>query len=319
MPRVGEIMGECTGKILFNTTHKFDMPKTGDWVFVQYFEDENKALIHEILERRKVLSRKVAGNVTDVQIIATHVDKVFIVQGLDSNFNLNRLIRTVVLVRECGTVPIIVLNKTDLVDDLLQKIHLIEKSLHDVAIIVALNALYQHDVTELMHFMNAGETFVLMGSSGVGKSTLANRLTGYADTATGAVREADAKGRHTTTRREMYLLSNGGILIDTPSTRELQLMSASEGLEVTFDAIYELAKHCRYSDCSHEVEKGCAVLEALEEGEISSTEYQNFLKLKRENAHMQAKTDQKAFLEQKVKDKQLHKHIRAVTKGKKFR
>jgi ribosome biogenesis GTPase len=317
LPAHGEVTAECTGKILFNAVHKSDLPKIGDWVMVQYFADEAKALIHGILPRRNTLSRKAAGNVTEEQIIATHVDKVLIVQGLDHNFNLNRLVRTVVLVREAGITPIIILNKADIATALPDKINTIKAHLKQVQIF-ALSALNNKGIEVLTDIIKTGETIVLMGSSGVGKSTLVNRLTGNISASTSSVREKDAKGRHTTTRREMYILPQGGILIDTPGTRELQLMSAKEGLNDTFDQVTELATQCRFADCSHETEAGCAVLAALDSEEISEIDYRNFMKLKREDAYMQAKTDQKAFLDKKAKDKQLHKHIRAIYKKRKF-
>ncbi len=315
LPEVGEITAECTGKMLFNAFNKSDLPKTGDWVMIQYFKEEAKALIHEILPRRNTLSRKVAGVVTEEQVMATHVDKVLIVQGLDHNFNLNRLARTVVLVREAGITPIIILNKIDIAVNAATNINLVKSRFKEEKVL-AMSVLTNENVNSLSKLVHQGETFVLMGSSGVGKSTLVNRLTGNLNVLTNSVREKDAKGRHTTTRREMYILPNGGILIDTPGTRELQLMSAKEGLEDTFDEISELAKKCRFADCSHESEKGCAVLKALDLGEISAFAYHNFMKLKREDAYMEAKTNQKAFLKKKAKEKQLHKHIRSINKNR---
>jgi len=291
------------------------LPKTGDWVTIQYFEEEEKALIHDILPRRNTLSRKAAGIVTEEQVIATHVDKVLIVQGLDNNFNLNRLARTVVLVREAGITPIIILNKIDIAENAQANINLVKSQFKEEKVL-AISALANENMNSLMQLVHRGETFVLMGSSGVGKSTLVNRLTGNLHAMTKSVREKDAKGRHTTTRREMYILPQGGILIDTPGTRELQLMAAKEGLEDTFDEISELATQCRFTDCSHESEKGCAVLQALESGEISEFAYNNFMKLKREDAYMEAKTNQKAFLQKKAKEKQLHKHIRSINKNR---
>lgn len=318
LPGMGEVPAECTGKILFNAIDKADLPKTGDWVLVQYFEDENKALIMERLDRRNTLSRKAAGTVTEEQVIAAHVDKVLIVQGLDDNFNLNRLIRTVVLVREAGISPVIVLNKVDLIDNAHAKTDHVRKHLSDVEVLT-LSALNNTGMKDLKNLIAPGETFVLMGSSGVGKSTLVNRLIGAERVLTGEVREGDSKGRHTTTRREMHVLPEGGILIDTPGTRELQLMSAKESLEEVFDQITALAGDCRYKDCTHVVEAGCAVLEALEDGEISEVAYNNYLKLRTEDAYMEAKTDQKAYLEKKAADKRLHKQIRSVYKERKFK
>ncbi len=318
LPGVGEVTAECTGKLLFNALDKSELPKVGDWVLVQYFEGEHKALIMELLDRQNVLSRKVAGQVTEAQVMASHVDKALIVQGLDDNFNVNRLIRSVVLVRECGITPLIVLNKADLTDDLDERLAVLKQQLGDVKVI-AMSALNNEGVELLEEEISAGETVVLMGSSGVGKSTLLNRLLGEERLDTGAVRSKDAKGRHTTTRREMHILPNGGILIDTPGTRELQLLSAKDALQETFGEISELSAECRYKDCTHTVEAGCAVLEALDAGDIPEVAYNNYLKLRNEDAFMEAKTDQKARLQKKAEDKKLHKEIRRVYKKRKWR
>lgn len=318
LPEVGEVLAECTGKMLFNAYHKSDLPKVGDWVLVQYFEDENKALIMDMLERRNTLSRKAAGETTEEQVMATHIDKVLIVQGLDHNFNLNRLVRSVVLVRESGITPVIVLNKIDLLDEISDKLELIDQHLKGVQVI-ALSALNNQGLEALKSLTQSGETFVLMGSSGVGKSTLINRLVGEDLAGTGGIREKDAKGKHTTTRREMYVLPEGGILIDTPGMRELQLLSASDSLEETFDQISRLSSECRYKDCTHVVESGCAVLEALDESLIPELAYENYLKLRNEDAYMESRIDQKAFLDKKAQDKKLHKEIRNIYKSRKSR
>lgn len=318
LPEVGELPAECTGKMLFNAYHKSDLPKVGDWVLVQYFEDENKALIMDMLERRNTLSRKAAGETTEEQVMATHVDRVLIVQGLDGNFNLNRLVRSVVLVRESGIVPVIVLNKIDLLDEISDKLKLIDQHLGGVQVI-ALSALNNQRLEALRNLIQPGETFVLMGSSGVGKSTLINQLVGEKLADTSGIREKDAKGKHTTTSREMYVLPEGGILIDTPGMRELQLLSAKNSLDDTFDQIIKLSAECRFKDCRHTVEVGCAVLEALDEGLILQQAYEHYLKLRNEDAYMEAKTDQKAYLEKKARDKKLHKEIRNISKKRRSR
>lgn len=318
LPGIGEVNAECTGKMLYNAETKADLPKVGDWVLVQYFEDEQKALILELFERQGVLNRKVAGETTEEQIMATHVDKVLIVQGLDQNYNINRLMRSVVLVREAGITPVILLNKSDLLEDAQAKVSEVQQHLPNVQV-MALSAIHNQGLELLASLMSAGETFVLLGSSGVGKSTLLNQLIGGEVMATGATREVDSRGRHTTTRREMHLLPNGAILIDTPGMRELQLMSGAEGIANTFDQIGELAMNCRFKDCSHTSEIGCAVLEALEEGSLSEAAYENYLKLRSEDAYMETRSSQKAYLEKKAEQKRLHKEIRSVYKSRKFK
>ncbi|MEM1135268.1 MAG: ribosome small subunit-dependent GTPase A [Bacteroidota bacterium] len=319
VPQIGEIIAECTGKLFFSAQNPTELPKTGDWVQIQLFPDENKGLIHRIYPRKKTLSRKVAGNNTEAQIMATNIDKVFIVQGLDHNFNLNRLIRSVVLVEEASIQPIIVLNKADLIDqnDAGKKLKIVKQQLKNVPIVLV-SALQRTGIENLMHYIKKGESIVFLGSSGAGKSTLVNALLGSDIVLTGAVRKQDDRGKHTTTRREIFILPQGGILVDTPGTRELQLISAAQGLESTFTNISDFAKECRYKDCTHTVETGCAVLEALETGDVSETQYQNFMKLQREDEYMKTRTDQKAFLEKKAKDKKLHKHIRNINKRRKF-
>ena len=318
LPGIGEVSAECTGKLLYNAESKADLPKVGDWVLVQYFEDEQKALILELFERQKVLSRKVAGELTEEQVMAAHVDKVLIVQGLDQNFNINRLLRSVVLVREAGITPVIILNKADLVADASAKVDEVQQHVSNVQV-MAMSAIQNQGIEQLTALMSAGETFVLLGSSGVGKSTLLNQLIGAEAMATGTTRTADDKGRHTTTRREMHLLPNGAILIDTPGTRELQLMSGAEGIAGTFDQIGQLAEECRFKDCSHTSEVGCAVLEALADGSLSEVEYENYLKLRSEDAYMESRSSQKAYLEKKAEQKRLHKEIRSVYKSRKFK
>ena len=317
VPGLGEITAECTGKLMFSVDNGTELPKTGDWVSVQLFPDELKGVIHTVYKRQTSLGRKVAGKRTEEQIIATNIDIVFLVQGLDNNFNINRLFRTVVMVQEASIQPVIVLNKADIANDADAKLKLVQEQLKEVPVIM-LSALQKTGIEQLKSYIKEGESIVFMGSSGAGKSTLINALSETNMALTGAVRSQDDRGKHTTTRREMFLLPEGGILIDTPGMREFQLYSASQGLESTFADITELADSCRYRDCTHTVEKGCAVLDALEEGDISEAQYDNFLKLQREDAYMKTRTDQKAFLEKKAKDKQLHKMIKNMNKKRKY-
>jgi ribosome biogenesis GTPase len=311
----GELRGEVSGKLLYEARSSAELPKVGDWVAISALEAEGKAIIHKVLSRKSKFSRKVRGKKTDEQVIAANIDIIFIVQGLDSNFNLRRLERYLVMAYESGASPVIILNKTDLCQDYAAKIADVEQTAFDVPI-QGISAKTGYGLDKMREFIKEGLTFAFIGSSGVGKSTIINKLLGREILKTREVRQKDSRGRHTTARRELIILPQGGLLIDTPGMREMQLWSSSEGLQETFVDIDELAEGCRFSDCSHTQEKGCAVLAAVETGEISEERYTSYIKLQRELKRLEIKQNKRSYLEEKRRIKKFHREINRVVKAK---
>jgi ribosome biogenesis GTPase len=289
-----EYMGEVTGKLLFNASSSSDLPKVGDWVVVSLFESEHKAIIHEVLPRQTKFSRKIAGAKTEEQILATNIDCIFIVQSCDNDFSLRRLERQMVMVYEGGAKPIVVLNKIDLCDQYEEYISQIFRIVPDDEI-VAVSAKTDLGMDRLKSLLEAGKTFVFIGSSGVGKTSLINKIIGKDLFETNEVREKDATGRHTTTRRQLIILPGGGLVIDTPGLREFQLWEADEGLDGVYSEITELSVDCRFSDCTHSQEIGCAVIEAVETGKLSKDRYESYLKLAKELAYLKNRQEQNRY------------------------
>lgn len=313
-----ELTAEVAGRLLFTKNSTADLPKVGDWVALQIFDGGGNAIIHEVLPRKTKFSRQAAGKKVDEQVIATNIDVVFVVQGLDDNFNMRRLERTLIPVNESGAKPIIILNKSDLCEDIESKVLEAEETAKG-AKVLALSAKDDTGLTALKDCIKGGETFAFVGSSGVGKSTLINKIVGEDILKTNEVREGDSRGRHTTTRRELIVLPEGGCLIDTPGMREIQLWQADEGLNETFSDIDELAEGCYFSDCTHTREKKCAVLAAVESGDILASRHESYMKLQKELKFLDTK---KSTYEQRKKDKELgklYKRIQNENKKKKKR
>jgi ribosome biogenesis GTPase / thiamine phosphate phosphatase len=300
----GELLGEITGKIRFNATGRHDYPAVGDWVAISAVPQEGKAYIHGILPRKSKFSRKAAGLTTEEQIVATNVDTVFLVNALNQDFNLRRLERYLLMAWESGATPVIVLSKADLCDDVQKYMDEVETIAFGVPTF-AVSAESGIGLDALSSFIKEGETVALLGSSGVGKSTLANKLFGQEVLKTNDIREEDGKGKHTTTHRELLVLENGGILIDTPGMRELQLWEGDNSLSQSFQDIEAFAEQCRFRDCTHNNEPGCGVQTAIETGELDEERYNSFLKLQRELAYFARKEDQKLALAERARWKKI--------------
>lgn len=312
--QIGEVLAEVTGKFRHEATTPADFPCVGDWVLIQNLHGMNQAAIHHILPRKSQFSRKVAGSTTDVQMIAANIDTAFLVCGLDHDFNLRRIERYLVMIWESGASPVLVLNKVDLCEHIDQLLH----ELNTIAVgvpVVLLSALQNQGLEGLSTYLKTGETVALLGSSGVGKSTLTNQLMGKNLQAVQAVRVGDSHGRHTTSHRQLLCLPSGGLLIDTPGMRELQLWSAEDGLPSTFSDISVLVSQCRFRDCQHRQEPGCAIQAALDDGSLDPLRFQSYQKLRKEEALLLRKQDQKAQLNSKAQWKQITKSMRQRKKG----
>jgi ribosome biogenesis GTPase len=290
----GELAGEVSGKFRHGARGPADFPAVGDWLAVRPAAG-GPAVIEAVLPRRSAFTRKAAGEAVEAQVIAANIDTVFLVSGLDGDFNLRRIERYATAAWSSGASPVIVLNKADLrPDDLAGVIDETASVAPEVPIVTA-SARAANGLEGLEPFLRAGQTIAFLGSSGVGKSTMINRLLGEDRFATSAVSDAAAgRGRHTTTARELVRLSGGALLIDTPGLRELGLWADDEGLDRTFDEIDRLAARCRFPDCGHEREPGCAVRAAVEAGAIAVERWESYLKLRRELRFLELKKDEKA-------------------------
>lgn len=310
----GEVTATVSGTFRRQLTDTQDAIAVGDWVVLQMQAEQSTAIIHAVLPRRSKFSRKLAGTTTQEQLIATNLDTVFIICGLDYDFNLNRIERYLIVTWESGASPVIVLSKADICTDLATKVAAVEAIALGVPI-VPISVVTQQGLDLLQTYLRPGQTVALLGSSGVGKSTLTNELMGEAVQAVQSVRQHDSKGRHTTTRRELLQLPNGALLIDSPGMRELQLWSGDEGLADTFADIEQVAQRCRFRDCQHEAEPGCAVQAAIAIGELRSERLQHYQKLQRELEYMHQKQDQRASLNSKARWKKIHKAMRHYSKS----
>lgn len=300
----GEYSAELSGKLRFSSE---DRPSVGDWVAVQL--DRDLAIVHHIFNRKTKFSRIAPGTTSDEQIIAANIDTVFIVVGLDQNFNLRRTERFLVLTRESGADPVIVLNKADLAEQPEEMIEQIA-SIAGNSPVISVSALTGQNIERLKAYISDGQTIALLGSSGVGKSSIINAMLGSELLAVSHVSESNTKGRHTTTHRELIQLPEGGLIMDTPGMRELQLYSGEESLDESFADITEIATNCHFRDCTHGTEPGCAIQEALLNGELDYGRWKSYRKLQREIRHFEIKNDIHAMLKEKERWKQIHKTVR---------
>ena len=299
----GEWLAEPTGKFTFEAQTKKDFPAVGDWVLMTTYPDEDKAMIHQVLERKSVFIRQAAGFKTEAQIVASNVDFVFLVSALDDDFNKRRLERYLLLAYESRATPVIILTKQDLCDDLDEKLRQVEDITFGAVTVIAVSSLDGAGLEEVSAMISVGTTIALLGSSGVGKSTLLNALMGEDVQKTAGVREDDSKGRHTTTHRELFMLPGGGLVIDTPGMRELQVTSASDSMDATFADIEALISGCRFADCGHLSEPGCKVKAALDDGSLDVERYGNYQKLQKEIAYQEKRKRQNEMLEKKRRQK----------------
>jgi ribosome biogenesis GTPase len=306
----GEFEAEITGNMRFSAKGREHFPAVGDWVALTIY-DNNFSIIHKILPRFSTISRQAVGQFGEIQIIATNIDCALLVQSVDRDFNINRLERYLTICYSSKVNPIVVLTKTDLINEQVKAeiIESINMRLNDIQVFAISNeTLDGYDALKLK--IEKGKTYCLLGSSGVGKSTLLNQLSGRTTMKTDAISQSTGKGRHITSHRELIVIENGGILIDNPGMREVGIVDTANGLETTFDRIIGISKKCRFIDCRHISETGCMVLEALARGEIDESSYANFLKMEREKSHFES-----SVYERRKKDKDFGKMLKNYKKG----
>jgi ribosome biogenesis GTPase len=308
-----DVLAELVGKLMYAAASPRDFPTVGDWVMVNFFDDETFAVIHEVLPRKSLLKRKTPGKKIDFQLIAANIDVAFIVQSLDANFSLNRLERYLVMINEGNIQPVVLLSKSDLLDSdaVADRIADIKKVMPDLSV-QAFSNKNEAGLDSIKALLKPGMTYCLLGSSGVGKTTLLNNLIGESRFETKTVRDKDGKGRHATTARQLITIYDGAMVIDTPGMRELGNFAIETGLDETFAEIAELAQQCRFGDCTHVNEKGCAVLAAVAEGQLSGQRYDNYIKMSRESAYHEM-----SYLEKRQKDRAFGKFVKSVMKHKK--
>jgi len=305
-----DVFAEVTGKFIFNADSPLDYPIVGDWVYAKYFDQDSFAVINEIFPRKTTLKRKTSGKKIEFQLIAANIETAFIIQSLDYNYNLRRLERYLAMIYEGNIRPIVLLSKNDLLSpvNVEKKISEIHTVMPDIQI-VAFSNITNSGLSGVEELLIPGETYCLLGSSGVGKTSLLNALLAETRFEVQAIREKDGKGRHTTARRQLNSLKNGAMLIDTPGMRELGNIGLESGINHTFDEIVKLSRQCRFNNCSHLQEDGCAVLAALKNGTISRERYQNYIKMHKESIHHEM-----SYLEKRRKNKQFGKLIKSIKK-----
>lgn len=300
----GEMRAQLSGRLRYEAGPQ-QLPVTGDWVALRISSNQGAAQVLAVLPRVTRFSRRAAGKGDREQVIAANLDYAFLVSGLDNDFSPRRIERYLTAAWDSGATPVVVLNKLDLCADPASRVQAVEEVAFGTAI-HAVSALRGDGLEELARYCLPGQTVALLGSSGVGKSTLINRMLGSQSQSTQPVRE-DGRGRHTTTRRELLFCAQGGMVIDTPGMRELQLWDDDEGLQMTFDEIETLARNCCYRDCRHQGEPGCAVLEAVNAGTLSAERLSSLHKLQRELAWLDRRENPMADLAEKRRWKSIHK------------
>ena len=307
------VFAELAGKLLYAADTPIHLPTTGDWVYVRFYDEDSHAVIHDMLPRKTLLKRKTSGKNIEFQLIAANIDLAFVIQSLDANYSLRRLERYLVMINESEITPVVLLSKCDLISE--EEIE--EKKDSILKIMPGINVLpfsskTGKNIDTIQGFLAFGKTCCLLGSSGVGKTTLLNSIIGGITFATRPVREKDSKGRHTTSERQLIQLASGAMIIDTPGMRELGNMSVDIGIEETFLEITELAEQCHFNNCTHIDEKDCAVLSAIEGGALSESRFQNYMRMIKESNY-----NEMSYFEKRQKDKKFKKYCKFVMKQKK--
>ena len=307
-----EYNAEITGNLRFTASSRADFPAVGDWVAMSVY-DSDQAIIHRVLPRKSLLERQMVGKAGEKQIISANIDVAFIIQSIDNNFNINRLERYMTVCYSSGIEPVLVISKVDLSTETEIKtvIDSLEKRNKKIKTILLSNITYQ-GLDQILNYIEKGKTYCVVGSSGVGKSTLINKLLGNNVLKTGHISQSTNKGRHITEHRELFILDNGGIVIDTPGMKELGVTEDNEGLQTAFQEISDLALKCRFSDCTHVNEIGCAVIRALNDGIINRDSLENFRRLLKEQERFTL-----SIAEKRKKDREFGKMAKNIMKEKK--
>jgi ribosome biogenesis GTPase len=321
------LSAEVSGRFRNEARSRADFPAVGDWVALKPMDTENRAVIHAVLPRKSCFSRKAVlsggmpdtGGKTEEQVLAANIDTVFLVSGLDGDFNLRRIERFVAVAYDSGAAPAIILNKADLCQNLDKRVQAVESVAVGIPV-HAISAVSGDGLPVIRQYLSSGRTVAFLGSSGVGKSTIINALLGEDRLETRAVREHDSRGRHTTSHRELIVLPDSGVVIDSPGMREIQLWGDENSIKQAFDDIEAMAEYCRFPDCSHVNEPGCAVLMAIDDGRLDPGRFANYLKLHKEARHLERRKNKRLQRSsERARDKRYRQYFKEMKKiNKKF-